>query len=427
MLTLTHVGKSYRSYSSIWWRAAGWITGRPSHFSEHWVLRDVSFAVQPGEAIGIVGRNGAGKSTLLKLIAGTLTPTEGRVVAQGRVSAILELGMGFNPEFTGRENAIHACGLLGYEPARIAELVPWIEQFADIGEYFDQPARTYSSGMTMRVGFGVATATRPDVLIVDEALSVGDAAFQRKSFRRIEDFVSNGTALLFVSHSTETVKHICDRAIWLSSGRVAMQGESKSVVESYERDILGARPIENREAWSTAFLDPSLTPSAEAQYGSGDAQIDEFTIEDETGTAINVVPEKQRFTVSYRVRFLADCEDVEFGVMVKTVDGVCVYATNSADTALPRYFHASEVARAVFRFENNLMPGIYFLNCGVTHQRGDNRPFLHRRVDVAAMRITPQTARHGKGGLANLVAQCEVAVANDAKAVPAIALIGSRS
>src|SRR5690348_13125470 len=179
VLEIVGAGKSYRDYSSTWWRAAGWLTGKPSHFFDNWVLRDISLAVRRGEALGVVGRNGAGKSTLLKLVAGTLTATEGSVVTRGRVSAILELGMGFNPEFSARDNARHACGLQGYSRAAIDQMLPWIESFADVGAYFDQPVRTFSSGMTMRVAFAVATARRPDILIVDEALSVGDAAFQR--------------------------------------------------------------------------------------------------------------------------------------------------------------------------------------------------------------------------------------------------------
>jgi lipopolysaccharide transport system ATP-binding protein len=410
ILRLEGVGKSYRSYRSAWWRIAGWVTGRPSHFDDHWVLRDVTFTLGRGEAVGIVGRNGAGKSTLLKMIASTLQPTVGALAVHGRVSAILELGMGFNPEFTGRDNARYACGLLGLDRATIERVLPEVESFADIGAYFDQPARTYSSGMTMRVAFAVATALRPDLLIVDEALSVGDAAFQRKSFRRIEDFLAQGTSLLFVSHGTELVKRICDRAIWLDTGRVAQDGSSKAVVEAYERSMLGA-PIVEAEPHAAAFLDDSLAVDVEEQYGSGDASIFDFAILDESGRRINSVPQGEDLTVTYKVRFAIDCIDVCFGMMVKSLDGICVYATNSAGTGGIDRFAPGEVARVQFTLSNRLMPGIYFLNCGVTHRTAEEHPFLHRRVDVAALRVLRAHSPMESAGLADL--ECRVNVTRD--------------
>jgi lipopolysaccharide transport system ATP-binding protein len=411
ILQLEGIGKSYRSYASAWWRVAGWVTGRPSHFRDHWVLQDVTFSMGRGEAVGIVGRNGAGKSTLLKMIAGTLQPTVGSLAVRGRVSAILELGMGFNPEFTGRDNARYACGLLGFDRDTIERLVPDIESFADIGAYFDQPVRTYSSGMTMRVAFAVATASRPDLLIVDEALSVGDAAFQRKSFRRIEDFLAQGTSLLFVSHGTESVKRICDRAIWLNAGHVAQDGSSKAVVEAYERSMLGAPAVE-AEPMPSAFLDDSLSVDVEEQYGSGDARIFDFAILDDAGRRINTVPQGEGLTVAYKVRFAIECTDVRFGMMVKSLDGICVYATNSAGTGSIERFAAGDVASVQFTLSNRLMPGIYFLNCGVTHRTAEEHPFLHRRVDVAALRVLPAGGRAEAAGLADL--QCRVNVVQEA-------------
>ena len=199
-LHVQNLGKSYRQWGSEWRRVASWFLPFIRPREEHWVLKDVRFSVGPGEAVGIVGQNGAGKSTLLKLITGTTSPTQGQVQLRGSVAAILELGMGFNPDLTGRENAYHAAGLMGYSQADIKKAMPDIEAFAEVGEYFDQPVRTYSSGMQMRVTFSVATAFRPDLLIVDEALSVGDSYFQHKSFDRIREFQSQGCSLLIVSH-----------------------------------------------------------------------------------------------------------------------------------------------------------------------------------------------------------------------------------
>ena len=243
LLKASHLGKAFRTYRSEWQRTLSWFGSTNAPAYDHWVLRDVSFSLSAGEAIGVVGKNGAGKSTLLKLVAGTLRPTEGTVEVAGRVAALLELGLGFNPEFTGRQNALHAAGLMGYERSAIQAAMEEIESFADIGDYFDQAVRTYSSGMQVRVAFAVATVFRPDVLVVDEALAVGDAAFQRKCFRRIESFRGDGTALLIVSHDTETLKKLCSRAVLISGGRVELSGPAKLVCDEYERQLFGGRAI----------------------------------------------------------------------------------------------------------------------------------------------------------------------------------------
>ena len=223
-LHLRDVGKAYREWGSEWRRFASWFGMHPKPESEDWVLRHVSFEVRAGEAIGIVGQNGAGKSTLLKIVTGTLRPSEGVVATAGTIAAILELGMGFNPDLTGRENVLHSAALMGHPNDKVLAAMPEIEAFAEIGEYFDHPVRTYSSGMQVRVAFAVATAFRPDVLIVDEALSVGDAYFQHKSFDRIRQFQKQGTALLLVSHDAAAIQSLCSRAILLERGHVLRDG-----------------------------------------------------------------------------------------------------------------------------------------------------------------------------------------------------------
>ena len=225
-ITVSNVGKAYKQYPTRWSRLAEWLDPRnkPRH-NLHWVLQDINFTVQPGEAVGIIGVNGAGKSTLLKMITGTTQPTTGSIHMSGRVAALLELGMGFHADFTGRQNAYMAGQLLGYSIEDITRLMPEIEAFAEIGEYIDQPVRVYSSGMQMRLAFSVATASRPDILIVDEALSVGDAYFQHKSFDRIREFNKQGTTLLIVSHDKQAIQSVCDRAILLDAGKLATEGE----------------------------------------------------------------------------------------------------------------------------------------------------------------------------------------------------------
>jgi lipopolysaccharide transport system ATP-binding protein len=229
-----NLGKAFKQYDKRWSRLAEWIL--PFIGTQHrlkWVLEDISFQLAPGEAVGIIGINGAGKSTLLKLITGTSQPSTGSVAMTGRVAALLELGMGFHPDFTGRQNAFMAGQLIGLSVEEIEQAMPAIEAFADIGDYIDQPVRVYSSGMQMRLAFSVATVKRPDILIIDEALSVGDVYFQHKSFERVREFRKLGTTLLIVSHDRAAIQSICDRAILLDGGRLTKQGSPEEVMDYY--------------------------------------------------------------------------------------------------------------------------------------------------------------------------------------------------
>jgi len=232
-IDLHNVGKAYKHYPNRWARLAEWLRPAKTCHTPHWVLRHLTLQVAPGQAVGIIGRNGAGKSTLLKLIVGTSIPTEGSVHLHGRVAALLELGMGFHPDFSGRQNVWIAAQLLGLADSEITAALPDIEAFAEIGRYMDEPVRTYSSGMQMRLAFSVATAVRPDILIVDEALSVGDAYFQHKCFSRIRKFRAEGTTLLFVSHDPGAIKSLCDRAVLLDVGRVLVDDVPDQVLDHY--------------------------------------------------------------------------------------------------------------------------------------------------------------------------------------------------
>ncbi len=227
VLNVDNISKSFLDYSSEWKRIFSWFGFNFIVKEEHTILKNINFSIASGEAIGIVGQNGAGKSTLLKIITKTLKPTKGTITVVGRVSAILELGMGFYPDLTGRENVYHSAGLMGFTKEEIDRVIKEIEEFVEIGEYFDQPVRTYSTGMQMRVAFGVATAYRPEILIVDEALSVGDAYFQHKSFDRIRKFQEEGTTLIVVSHDRNAIQSICNRAILLEQGGIIKDGNLK--------------------------------------------------------------------------------------------------------------------------------------------------------------------------------------------------------
>jgi lipopolysaccharide transport system ATP-binding protein len=243
-LTVTNLGKAYKQYTNRWARLAEWLDPRnkPRHQLK-WVVQDINFKVQPGEAVGIIGVNGAGKSTLLKMITGTTRPTTGTIQIDGRVAALLELGMGFHPDFTGRQNAFMAGQLMGFSTQEIECLIPAIAEFADIGDYFDQPLRIYSSGMQARVAFAVATASTPNILIVDEALSVGDMAFQAKCMQKMHSLIEQGTTVLFVSHALNQVRQFCSKALYLANGHVRAWGAADEVCDLYQNDLSGVTQL----------------------------------------------------------------------------------------------------------------------------------------------------------------------------------------
>lgn len=353
VLHVARLGKAYRGYRSELGRFLSWFGLPVKPAEEHWVLRDINFTVQPGEAVGIVGQNGAGKSTLLKLITGTTRPTEGHVHINGRVAAILELGMGFNPELTGRQNAMHAAGLMGLGYDEILKIMPEIEAFAEIGEYFDQPVRVYSSGMQMRLAFSVATAHRPDVLIVDEALSVGDAYFQHKSFDRVREFRKQGTTLLIVSHDKNAIQAVCDRAILLNGGRLAMQGEPEAVMDYYNAMLADHQ---NQTVKQVA------TESGKTQTisGTGEATVKSIALVDENGNPLEVVDVGQLVRLQIQVQVNASIERLVLGYGIKDHLGQVIYGTNTyhkrqpLQNVIPGEMYLFDIA-----FPANLGPGTY--------------------------------------------------------------------
>ncbi|RUP28990.1 MAG: ABC transporter ATP-binding protein [Curvibacter sp.] len=260
VLSLQGLGKEYRLYDSPRARLKSLLLGG-RHYRSHWVLRDVNFSLQRGQCMGVVGNNGAGKSSLLKLIAGTLRPSEGRLQRQGRVTAILELGAGFHPDFTGRENLFFGGRLIGISEAELAALADSIIEFSELGEAIDRPVKSYSSGMVVRLAFALITAVEPDVLIIDEALAVGDQNFQKKCIERIEAFRLNGCTILFCSHSMYHIRRLCDKSLWLDKGRVVAFGDTESVLSAYENEL---RKQEEQAK-------PAATPQGDAAPDAGEA------------------------------------------------------------------------------------------------------------------------------------------------------------
>jgi len=360
-IRVTGLGKAYRQYANRWSRLAEWVLPwRGPRHRQKWVLQDINFQLAPGEAVGIIGINGAGKSTLLKLITGTTTPTTGSVAIGGRVAALLELGMGFHPDFSGRQNAYMAGQLLGLTVDEITALMPEIEAFAEIGEYIDQPVRVYSSGMQMRLAFSVATARRPDVLIVDEALSVGDAYFQHKSFERIRAFRQQGTTLLIVSHDRAAMQSICDRAILLDSGRLAREGTPEEVMDFYNALIA------EREG---STLEQIRTDEGRVQTtsGTGEASVTAITLENEDGQPMEVANVGVPVTLKVQVRINAPVARLVLGYMIKDRLGQPIYGTNTHHMQQPlENLRAGETIEYRFRFPLNLGEGSYSLTTALT-------------------------------------------------------------
>jgi lipopolysaccharide transport system ATP-binding protein len=325
ILKVQGLGKAFRQYGSELMRFASWFGVRVQPRDEAWVLRGISFSIASGEAIGVVGQNGAGKSTLLKLVTGTLRPTEGTVATSGRISAILELGMGFNPDLTGRQNVYHSAGLMGFSRQEIDGVIDAVEEFAEIGEYFDQPVRTYSSGMQMRVAFSVATAFRPQLLIVDEALSVGDAYFQHKSFQRIREFQQQGTALLIVSHDRMAIQSLCGRALLLDRGRLVKDGDPEEVMDFYNALIAEK---ENATIHTSTRADGRVQTIS----GTGEANVEDIVLLDEEGRPVEFVNVGQPVELRVLVRTNADLPRLVLGYMIKDRLGQPVYGTNTHHT-----------------------------------------------------------------------------------------------
>jgi lipopolysaccharide transport system ATP-binding protein len=367
-ISVSNLGKAYKQYPTRFSRLVEWLDPRnkPRHQLK-WVLQDIHFTVQAGEAVGIIGINGAGKSTLLKLITGTTLPTTGAVLMTGRVAAMLELGMGFHPDFTGRQNALMASQLLGITTEEIIRLMPEIEAFAEIGDYIDQPVRVYSSGMQMRLAFSVATAIRPDILIVDEALSVGDAQFQHKSFDRIREFRKQGTTLLIVSHDKQAIQSICDRAILLNAGRIAMEGDPENVLDYYNALIANV-PKENS-------IKLSLTGSVQ-ESGTGDVKISEVFIKNLQGENISSACVGDFMEVHVTINIMNPIDSLVLGCGFKDRYGQMIFGTNSyylggeVHDCVP-----GEVYEFVVACRINLGVGSYSLNlaahAGQSHLMGN--------------------------------------------------------
>lgn len=407
------------------------LVGQPpkQYFREFWALKDVSFEVKKGETVGIIGRNGSGKSTLLQMICGTLNPTSGSIQTNGRIAALLELGSGFNPEFTGRENVYMNAAILGLQNDEINARFDDIAAFADIGDFIEQPVKTYSSGMMVRLAFAVAINVDPDILIVDEALSVGDELFQRKCFSRIEAIRASGATILFVSHSGAQIVELCDRAVLMDSGEKLAVGIPKQVVGRYQKLIYAptekhkeireeirrmsesknltdvnisaqkSAPESSHEPESQASFDPNLIPSSTIEYESHGAYIESPAILTLAGQQVNNLVRGKTYCYTYTVRFIKSAANVRFGMLIKTTSGVELGGGASAryqQDSLP-YVEAGSLYQVEFRFKCVLQTGVYFMNAGVVGEVKGNEGYLHRLIDVVMFRVLPDSEGFATG------------------------------
>lgn len=444
-MRVSGVAKTYKVFDTPVQRLKDLIGLNGSHQDVH-ALQPTSFTLAPGETVAIVGANGSGKSTLLQLICGTLSSSAGSIERHGRIAALLELGAGFNPEFSGLENVFLNASINGLTRSQTEIVLPQILAFADIGEHVTQPVKTYSSGMYVRLAFAVAIHVEPEILIIDEALAVGDEAFQRKCFARLRDLQSRGVSILFVSHSAEAVVSLCDRALLLDQGKLLMDGVPKQVVAQYQK-LLYARPEQRRSIREAilAATKPNVSTNSESEAGQ-DCLSDtngvihgnhenrylhptmipthpEFYIEgleasctdyvengvsieipmllDKDGFRVNVLQKGHQYCYRYRVTFFQAAKDVFFGTLLNRTDGVSL---GGMCTASPNQLSQFSVDQGVsfwvgFTFNVNLNAGAYFFNAGVTGRTEQHDGFLARKVDALMFKVLPQANECATGAV----------------------------
>lgn len=440
------LSKSYALYDSPaqrMWETLGW--RRTADRREHRALEGIGFDVRRGESVGVLGLNGSGKSTLLQIVCGTLEATAGSVKVNGRVAALLELGAGFNPEFTGVENVFLNGSVLGLSRQQVDDRLADILAFADIGEYVHQPVRTYSSGMYVRLAFAVAIHVDPDILIVDEALSVGDEAFQRKCLARVEALKSRGTTVLFVSHGASTVVELCSRALWLDRGRLLADGDSRRVVAAYQKYTHATLPAReamrnlllegglddlpvpepdvpalgeaglpgDMESGDEADFDATLVAVETERYERRGARIENPRIETPAGRRVNVLTTGHRYVYAYEVVIESALHGVRFGMLIRNMNGVDLggWASALPSGALP-IVSAGQRISVRFNFQCRFNEGVFFFNAGALATGDDGEHYVDRRIDVLMIRIAPKPEGVASTGMVDIDARVTLDVAS---------------
>lgn len=388
---------------------------RKKYHHDFYALNDVSFEIKKGETVGIIGQNGCGKSTLLSIIAGVLTPSAGTVEVIGKVSSLLELGTGFNPELSGIENVYFNGTLLGFTRSQIDAKLDEILRFADIGEFVKQPVRTYSSGMYVRLAFSVAIQVDPEILVVDEALAVGDEKFQRKCFARIEEMKNNGTSILFVSHSPASIIELCSKALLLNHGTRLLYSSANKTIRAYQKLIYSPKEEQKRlvqeyraldklaenperkeqfevtnaplEKHFDAF-DQNLKPETTLVYPVQGAEIETIQIFDTKGHIVNVLQSGESYQFIMSGHFLTNFHGLYFGIHIRTVSGVEITGQRYPEEGkFIEYIDEGKSFRLSFGFRMNVLPGVYFVGGGIWSSQEPN--CAHRIMDAIMFRVFP--------------------------------------
>jgi lipopolysaccharide transport system ATP-binding protein len=431
-IRVTNLSKRYEIYNTPRDRLKQFVLPRLSrmtnetpkqYFREFWALKDISFEIKRGETVGIIGRNGSGKSTLLQMICGTLTPTSGSIQTNGRIAALLELGSGFNPEFTGRENVYMNAAVLGLSKEEVDLRFNDIADFADIGQFIDQPVKTYSSGMMVRLAFAVQSQIDPDILIVDEALSVGDAKFQAKCFEQLRKLKENGTSILLVTHSSEQIVTHCSSAILLNNGTQLESGEPKHVVNRYMDLLFGKEKkairtqskqlseapvaITAKSAYQLSWLEDDFAKrpghnTHEYRWGDGTATILDFYLAADDEPYPSALSTGQRITLAVSIKFHTDFYRPILGITIKTKEGVTVYGINSETLENDDFIklgRSGSVIQAEAVFNCRLAPGDYFISLGIASKHGEEVIPHDRRYDSIHLQIRPNSLFFGLADL----------------------------
>jgi ABC-type polysaccharide/polyol phosphate transport system ATPase subunit len=403
-LHVANISKQYRTYTRPADRLKESLTrGRLRRHKEFWALREVSFELEQGVTVGIVGPNGCGKSTLLQIISGTLEPTHGDVWHEGRIAALLELGAGFDPEFTGVENIYMNASLLGLSRRATDALFPQIERFAEIGQFLYQPVKTYSSGMYVRLAFAIAASVEPDVLVVDEALAVGDAVFQHRCLRRIKDLQESGTTVLFVSHDLAAVRALCSRAILLNAGRIVSDGRPADVLNHYQKIIMArerAFEADSAAAAGEATIadDESSAPlSYTYRHGDGSAEILAADLVDAAQRRVETVETGEPLTIRVRVRIKNDLDDPIIGFLIRNRHGISAYGTNTKEQQIEfGAVRRGDQIEVIFSFNCWLGMDDYSITCAVHNRNGEAFDWID---GARFFRVTSEAVTEGVANL----------------------------
>ncbi len=417
VISLTNVSKFYKLYSNSKdrLREALNVFGKRYH-KKYYATKDLNLEIRKGEIIGIVGTNGSGKSTLLKLITGVLTPDNGLIKVKGSISALLELGAGFNPEFTGIENIFFYGTVLGFTKKEMKSKLNEIIDFADIGEYINQPIKTYSSGMKSRLGFSVAIHINPDILILDEVLSVGDIHFKKKSYAKMQEFFESGKTIIYVSHSSNEINRLCTRAIFLKDGNLIMDGEPKEVTKYYEKylfakdenkenilkeiynfhmnkidqnneSILNINDVQdnNINKQESYFINDFESKNI-LEYDNSFLDIYDIWIETLDGNKVNILVTNERYIYCYKLRFKKSFDNVDFGMQIKNEKGMLI---SGSKNAVSLNFKMNDIIEIKWEFDCLMFQGIYYTSTGVNSLVKGEREYINRIVDGYIFKVLP--------------------------------------